>query len=49
MAKNKNNKPKNRNNDSTKSIANSTNSVKNATTHADTPDDSPRRSGPGGA
>jgi len=52
MAKNKNNSPKNssgsKNNSGTKNSSKDTNqSVKNS--HAEIPDDSPRRSGPGGA
>lgn len=52
MAKNKNNSPKNAGNKNNSgsvkdSIKNTSQSAKNS--HAEVPDDSPRRSGPGGA
>jgi len=47
MAKNKNNSPKNTGKNSVKnSSKNTSQAVKNS--HAEVPDDSPRRSGPGG-
>lgn len=46
MAKNKNNKPKNKNSAKNANKIQTTNSVKDS--HAQVPDDSPNRSGPGG-
>ena len=50
MAKNKNNAPKNKNKNSSTSSKNTSQTTSQAVknSHAEIPDDSPRRSGPGG-